>query len=194
MESPLQVLLEVSVRETAAWLRRHDYCVKNEAEICRILFHHLARHARKASVPLSAICGEIKLLRPDLRTLFRISGSIDFGIRSKSGSPEFDLLFEVKIWNRPTHLKGVGTPNSCTSRRKNCIADALRLLQLKAEKRCSEAAIVIFEQGSTHLRRCVPKELASQSVEFHEKWFDTARKSLGVRKEHVGVIWMATKK
>ena len=183
-------LIQSAIEGTAAWLLANDYAIQNESEFCNVFFHHLILAFTEAGRSPSSIRTEIKF-RQRLGYKTRIATSIDFGIRRDPQSEDFfDALVEAKSWIRPTHIKGAFAPNSSSSKRNQCIADAKRLLQLNQEGYCERSALVIYEQSSAHLRRLVPVGLAAAAIDADALWINIGRASLGRRKEHVGLLWL----
>lgn len=189
MSVETQGLVASAARQMAEWLRHYDYAIANEAELCNIYFHHLTQQFLVNGLAPSRIRSEVKFLsRIGYRT--RITASVDFGITSGNGhSPAFEAFIEAKAWIRPTHIPGL-SPNSSTSKRHQCLGDARRLLGFQNAGQCTIVALLIFEQGSTHLRRLVPQELKSTGISCAEEWLDIGRAALGRRKEHLGLLWL----
>src|ERR1051325_9707473 len=151
-------ILERALSDLRVWILKHDYAIKNESEFCCHFFHHLFVACELSNRSTGCLRTEIKFLRFDgLRT--RIAASIDFGIAvSPVNGDSFDLLVEGKAWIRPQYLKGYLVPNSSTSKRRQCISDAQRLRDICTSGKTRLCALLIYEQGSTHLRRRVPEE------------------------------------
>jgi hypothetical protein len=164
---------------------------KTSQSFAVIFFHHLFVACERSRRSTGCLRTEIKFLRFDgLRT--RIAASIDFGISvSPMDGDSFDLLVEAKAWIRPRHLKGPLAPNSSTSKRCQCISDAQRLTNICTSGKTRLCALLIYEQGSTHLRRRVPEELEKAGILCKRVWLDIARPSMGHRKEHIGIIWLS---
>jgi hypothetical protein len=183
-------IFERALAHLRAWIFNCDYAIKNESEFCCHFFHHLFVACELSRRSTGCVRTEIKFLRFDgLRT--RIEASIDFGISvSPMDCESFDLLVEAKAWIRPRHL-GFIAPNSSTSKRRQCISDAQRLRALCMSGKTRLCALLIYEQGSTHLRRRVPEELEKAGILCKPVWLDIARPSMGRRKEHIGILWLS---
>jgi hypothetical protein len=183
-------LIQESFEATAAWLLAYDYGIRNESELCNVFFHHLMTTFIQAGRAPACVRAEFKLLKKvGYRT--RVEASVDFAIicdRANEGC--LDAMIEAKSWIRPTHIKGAMTPNSSTSKRSQCIADAKRLLQLAQRGLTQDSALLIYERSSTHLRRLVPKILSTVSIDASASWIDIGRPALGRRKEHIGLLWL----
>ena len=185
-------LLREALHATREWLHHLDFSVRNEAEFSHLFYHHLLLATLTNGCSPSCVRSEIKYHHAvDGRQ--RIAASIDFGIASSDASSDtFDSLIEVKSWIRNNQIKGALTPNASTSKRRQCAADAQRLIQLQRQGRCRRAALLVFEQGSSHLRRLILGELAGCGIVAEEHWIDVGRASLGRRKEHLGLLWLTS--
>jgi len=184
-------ILERALGDLCAWMLNHDYAIKNESEFCCHFFHHLFVACELSRRSTGCLRTEVKFLRFDgLR--MRIAASIDFGISvSPMDGDSFDLLVEAKAWIRPRHLKGPLAPNSSTSKRRQCVSDAQRLRDICRSGKTRLCALLVYEQGSTHLRRTVPKELEEVGILCKPVWLDIGRPSMGRRKEHIGILWLS---
>jgi hypothetical protein len=182
-------LVENALESTCNWIRKQDYNIRNESEFCNIFFYNLLTLLPRSQIKASQIHSEIKQFKTGT-VRRRVESSIDFGLAKAPNGREYDLFLEAKTWIRPTHLKGPLTPNSSTSKRRQCVSDSNRLCAFVQKGICQAGGLIIFEQGSTHLRRCVPKELSSQKLYFEEQWLDIGRLSMSRRKEHLGLIWV----
>ena len=148
----------------------------------------------KTNIKPSQIRSEIKQFKPGVISRRQVASSVDFGLATASNGGEYDLFLEVKTWIRPVlYTKGAQAPNSSTSKRKQCVSDSARLCGFVQGGLCQTGGLIVFEQGSTHLRRCVHKELSSQPLSFEERWLDIDRLSMSRRKEHLGLIWIYPK-
>lgn len=184
-------LIENTLKSACIWIREQDYTVRNESEFCNIFFYNLLTLLPKSNIKPSQIHSEIKQFKLGVMSRRQVASSVDFGIASAPNSDEYDLFLEVKTWIRPVlYTKGAISPNSATSKRKQCISDSSRLCANIQRGICQVGGLIVFEQGSTHLRRCVPKELSSQPLRFEEQWLDIERPSMTRRKEHLGIFWI----
>jgi hypothetical protein len=184
-------LVENTLELTGNWIREQDYTVRNEAEFCNIFFCNLLALLPKTAIKPSQIRSEIKQFKSGSVGRRQVASSVDFGIAGAPNGDEYDLFLEVKTWIRPVlYTKGAIAPNSSTSKRKQCVLDSARLCGFVQGKLCQAGGLIVFEQGSTHLRRCVSKELSTQPLRFEEWWLDIERPSFGRRKEHLGLIWI----
>ncbi len=184
-------LVENTLELACNWIREQDYTVRNESEFCNIFFYNLLTLLPKTNIKPSQIRSEIKLFKSGSISRRQVESSVDFGVANASNGGEYDLFLEVKTWIRPVlYTKGAQSPNSSTSKRKQCVSDSTRLCAFTQRGFCRAGGLIVFEQGSTHLRRCVPKELSSQPLRFEEQWLDIGRLSMSGRKEHLGLIWV----
>lgn len=184
-------LVENTLELTCNWIREQDYTVRNESEFCNIFFYNLLTLLPKSDIKPSQIHSEIKLFKLGTMSKRQVESSVDFGIASVPNGGEYDLFLEVKTWIRPVlYTKGAQSPNSSTSKRKQCVSDSTRLCAFTQRGLCQAGGLIVFEQGSTHLRRLVSKELSSQPVRFEERWLDIGRLSMSRRNEHLGLIWV----
>lgn len=192
MPDNARAMIETAMSRLCQWLNEYDYAIANESELCGLFLHHLIVAFEDKGISPRDIRSEVKFRETtrDYRT--KIAASIDFGIGfpSKESDTTMRGFLEAKAWIRPTHLKGLAK-NSCTQKRKQCLADAKRLLDLSHISKSKFNGLLIYEQGSTHLRRLVPAELEKIGIAATPIWADIGRPSMGRRKEHLGLIWVA---
>ena len=190
MQMSVRSLADASAMALTTWISQEDYNVTSEAEFCALFFHQLLLQSQDFGVLPAQLHREVKLYRYVERQK-RVSASIDFGIATiPNERDKYELCIEAKTWIRSPTNTGAFSQNSSTSKRKQCVRDALRLRLLRSSGLCRECCILIFEQGSTHLRRRLRDELLEDEVAFSDVWLDTERPSLGRRKEHIGLIWL----
>jgi len=183
-------LMRAAVSATVKWIVQHDYEIANESEFCLLLFHQLLLLGPEHGCNTSRIRSEVKRYR-NVRQKRQVALSIDIGIaHTAETSQEFVLCAEAKSWIRPNIKNGAFSQNSSTSKRNQCIRDAERLLALQKTGFNNSSCLLVYEQGSSHLRRRLAEEFQQRSIAFDALWMDTGRPSMGRRKEHVGLIWL----
>src|SRR5437764_279387 len=121
-------LVENTLELTCNWIREQDYTVRNESEFCNIFFYNLLTILPKSNIKPSQIRSEVKQFKPGVMSRRQVASSVDFGVASALNGSEYDLFLEVKTWIRPVlYTKGAISPNSSTSKRKQCVSDSARL-------------------------------------------------------------------
>ena len=159
-----------------------DYTVATEAELAHLFFQACWIEAKGSKLQPNTLRSEIGLVN---------GGRIDFGIGSISNAQQYEVLMELKVWVRPTHLGHMSKAHVPTRKRKECIKDAARLCDLVARSRSQHAGLLILERNSTHLRRLLAEELKASNISVDEEWLQLGRPSQGKHQEHVGLIWVS---
>lgn len=160
-------------------LRDWDYEVSNETELCHAFFVALVGVCESRCIPMRGLKAEIRVR----------DGSVDLGLCTDSPST-FDVMLEAKTWLRPSDVSAWSKRNQATSKRKHCVRDALRLVQLLNACTTQHGGLLILERSSSHLRRLLAAELQAAGLWSDERWVDVERPSNARRKEHVGILWM----
>jgi hypothetical protein len=175
-------LTEAAVEALAKNIRDWDYHVANETELCHMFFSSFMQLCDNYALPVSCLKAEIRL---------HPQGSVDFGIKTiNEDKGQFSVFIEAKTWLRPLKVSAWSKSNQSASKRNQCIEDAQRLLRLKNSGACSDSALLILEQSSSHIRRLLGGSLKEKGMYFKEIWLDIERPSMGKRKEHLGLIWI----
>ena len=173
------------IESAAAWLRNQlykwNYEILNEAELCHFFFAAMLQQCQESEFPVCVLAAEIPL--PS-------GGSIDLGVRSLNSGKGFESLIEAKVWIRPVGVSAWSKSNQQTVKRNQCIKDAKRLRSLLQSGMCRNAALLILERGSTHLRRLLGDELCKVELDLEQQWFNLERPSVGRREEHLGLVWL----
>lgn len=171
-------LIEQAAREMQKVLEAEDYEILNESELCMIFFHVLASSLK---VPLNTLRSEISLVN---------RRRVDFGIRSSAEGFSYEVLVEAKVWIRPLNVSHMSKANVATKKRNECVKDASRLVELLNSRACRNAALLLLERNSSHLKRLLSPELTEKGLLAAEEWLDLNRDSAGKHQEHIGLIWV----
>lgn len=183
--------VESAASHLAAWIAEHDYSIDNEAELCALAHQFILNEFLKRKFPLSGVKLELKLMTTNSVGRGTVKASIDFGLRFPGRDGEVTRgHLEAKAWIRPDY-KGSTATNSSSTKRRQCISDGKRLLEYAEILGSAFSGLLIFERGSTHLRRLVESEILAENILPTSRWLDIQRPSLGRKAEHLGIIWLA---
>ena len=174
-------LIDHAASELIGSLRSGDYEVDNEAELCHMFWASLIKSCESVGVRTNSLKAQIRLAN---------GGSVDMGLLASQSDHRYEVMIEAKVWLRPTDASAWSKRNQSTSKRRQCISDARRLVKLIGSRATQYAGLLILERGSTHLRRNLLSELKEMKLTPTEHWVDVLRPSIGRRKEHVGLLWM----
>jgi hypothetical protein len=178
-ERDTERLVDEAVGALRQRLRAWDYEVSNETELCHTFFLALAGVCESRGLPPRGLKAEIRVR----------DGSVDLGIRVDARS-QFDVMLEAKTWLRPIDASAWSKRNQATSKRNQCVRDALRLVRLVNDGTTRSTALLILERSSSHIRRLLKAELEAVGLSADERWIDVERLSNSRRKEHVGILWV----
>jgi len=173
-------LIEQSFYLLVRKLRKSDYEVNNERELCHWIFHSMIETARIVGIPAQLLRAEVR--EPGL--------TVDLAVRSEGSRPRFSAMIEAKTWLGPADASMWSKRNQPTAKRNSSAADGARLAKLITQGVTSSGGLVILERGSTHLRRLLEDDLAKHVRIESVRWADIRRVSLPKRREHVGLIWV----